>query len=407
MLSLVACAALPAANISVKSDSDQLIMPKLFVLGCGGIYGFHGLITRASVREKILTFPVVWLPIIFFLLFCVAPFSIMPLRSLASLTTYVAVFLMTVTALDNFGEKKTIELIQIGLVAFVAGSWIAYLAFPSVGLFAESTAHGYFYRMGGLGHPNVLGQIAAFTGIVSVVLFFESQTNRYRNGIFAMLALGALVNCYSRTSIFAFLVSVFVAYRQRFLRRKYMFVYGICIAATLLAFLVAATQYDLISVFESKLSVFAKSEDTSEFTTATGRSDIWIHAIDLIRERIIFGYGASVQKYYFQDHSFHTHNMLLNIAFCGGITPLIAAMCMFFGRLVSLWQERDPLPTAIVVFVMINGIFEQILFTKLGAAPMILWTLVLVWPLLQSKSKSCNRTSNRISTRFLRMEAPC
>ena len=203
-------------------------------------------------------------------------------------------------------------------------------------------------------------------------------------------------------------LALFAAYRHTYLRKEFLAGFLLLSIVGLLSLLILSTQVDLGDKIVSKLELLSKSEGTEELTTATGRSEIWAFAITLIQERPVTGYGAATQKLYFEEFSYYTHNMLLNIAFSAGIFAGIAAILMILGRLRALMVDRHPLSDAIVVFILVNGLFENVIFSILAGLPTMLWILALAWPLLQDDPAVGQMSQSKVEpekfSRCLRLE---
>ncbi len=413
-LLICGCSFLNLANVLVDKDEvglDFQVLAKLGLIGMGGLYGLHGILTRPRARSLLLSFPVAWLLIIAGFYFLAVPFSVSPRNSLVSTCSIIAVILLTVTALDHLGVMKTVKAMFAGMALFIVGSWFFYFAFPEIGVLAEPIPGGEFvYRMSGLAHANTLGQYSALTVVLCVILFFSYKQRSMLIVVIGVLAFGALLGSWSRTSIMACGLALIVGYRHIYLRKEFLGMYMLAAALLLLSVLVMSTQVDLGEKIASKMELLSKSDDAEELTTATGRSVIWAHAIYLLQDQPVTGYGAATQKIHFEDHSLYTHNMILNIAFSAGIFAGIAAVLMILGRLRSLFFNRHPLADAIVVFIIINGLFENVIFSILAGLPTMLWVLALAWPLLLDdpavrELDRSDRQPGDTRTRFLRLES--
>ena len=406
------CAFLNLANVlpdKAEVGIDAQVLAKLGIIGLGSLYGLFGMLTRPKARQMLLSFPVVWILVIVGFYIAAVPFSQSPKISLASTCSIIGILLMMVTALDHLGVMKTIQAIFAGTSVFIIISWFLYLFVPEIGVMAEAITEGQFiYRMGGLAHANTLGQYAGLTFVLSIILFFSYKKKSLFILLIGILALGALVNSYSRTSLMACLIGIVVGYRHIYLKREYLGGYLLAGTLVVLSLLVMGTQMDLGEKLGSKLQLLSKSDDAEELTTATGRSEIWAHAVYLLQFRPVTGYGAATQKYYFEDHSLYTHNMVLNIAFSAGIFAGIAGVLMILGRLRSVFYNQHPLSDTLIVFMFINGLFENVIFSILAGLPTMLWIMVLAWPLLQDDEAVVSlRRTKKIdsSSGLLRLEA--
>jgi O-antigen ligase len=387
-LCVCGCSFLNLANFLTEKEDvglDFQVLIKLGFIGAGGLYGLHGLLTRKRVWTLLTSFPVAWIPIICVLYLFSAACSEFTTNSLVSTCSIVAVVLMTVTALVHLGVYRCLQAMFTGMGLFIFFSWLTFLFVPSVGVFAEPIAGGQFtIRMSGLAHPNTLGQYAGLTVIVSTIFVCSYKVRHPLIFLIALLAVGALVGSLSRTSLVACVGSLLIGYRHIYFRQKYLLLYISAATIALLAVLVLSTQIDLEAKIADKLSLLSKSGDADELTTATGRSEIWAHGLQLLAKQPLTGYGAATQKYYFAEHSLYTHNMLLNIAFSAGAFAGIAAFFMIAGRLRALFFNRHPLADSITVFIIVNGLFENVIFSILCGLPTILWVVALCWPLLSS-----------------------
>ena len=385
---ILICAFLNLANVQVDKEVvaiDAQVIAKLFFIGLGGLYGAWGLFSDQRVRQLLFSFPVMWMVIIIGFFFAAVPTSITPLPSLVSAGAMAAILLLTVTALVQLGVMPVLKSLFYGMSLFIVFSWIVYIVWPEVGILKEPLPEGEFaYRMSGLAHANTLGQYAGLTVLLGVVLMFTYKQRGLLFPCIVLMAIAALVNSYSRTSLAATVLALLVGYRYMYFRPKYWPLYVGTMCLGLLAIMILSTQMDLGQAIEDKMSIVSKSGDAEELTSATGRSDIWAYAIRLIQLKPLTGYGAATSKYFLAEYSQYTHNLLLNIAFSTGVIGGMAGLFMMLGRLRALFtMQRRPLHDAIVVFIFINGLFENVICSILAGMPTMMWVLILCWPLLR------------------------
>ena len=405
------CAFLNLVNVVDKEEVglDPQVLAKLGMLGVSGLYGVHGVLTRPRVRKILMSFPVAWILILVLFYFIAVPFSPSARNALVSSCSIIAILFMMVTALDHLGVIKVVQAMFCGMGFFVFGSWIAYFVFPEIGVLKEAITNGEFaYRMSGLAHANTLGQYSGLTFVLAVILGFSYKKRNIFIFAVGILALGALFSSFSRTSLMACGLSLLVGYRHIYLKKKLIPTYLFIGVAGLLCLLVLSTQMDLGEKIASKLQLLSKSDDTEELTTATGRLDIWAHAIRLIQERPATGYGAATQASYFQEFSLYTHNLLLNITFSAGIFAGITGLLMLLGRLRAMIYYGHPLADTIIAFIVINGLFENVIFSTLAGLPTMLLVLALAWPLLADDPSVAFLSRSEIKpsepSRYIRLE---
>ncbi len=375
------------ANLSADKDTvglDLQVLVKLMGIGVAGLYGAYGFCTDRRVRDVLQSFPVFWMVIIITLYFVAALFSITKVISLVSAVSMVAVLLMTVTALTQIGIMPVLNAIFAGMAFFNIFSWIVYFVWPDVGVLAEPLPEGKFaYRMSGLAHPNTLGQYTGLTVVLGTIMYVTYQKRSLLRTGLIFVAAAALVNSLSRTSLVATVFALAVAYRHVVLKREYLATYVIALLFATLGIMLISTQVDIGAKIEEKMTLVSKSGDADELTTATGRAEIWAYTIKLIKKRPLLGYGAATSKHFLADYSQYTHNMVLNVAFSTGIVGGFAMLMMILGRIRAIMTVSHPLADGILVFIIINGLFENVMFSILCGMPTIVWIMSLSWPLLK------------------------
>lgn len=375
------------ANLSVDKENvgiDGQVLVKLMGIGAAGLYGMYGFFTDRRVRDIVQTFPTFWMVIVIAMYFVAACFSITKMISFASAIAMVAVLLLTITALVQIGIMPVLNSIFAGMACFNVLSWVVYFVWPEVGILAEPLPEGKFaYRMSGLAHANTLGQFTGLTIVLGTVMYVTYQKRSLLRLSLILVAAGALVNSLSRTSLVATVIALAMAYRHVFLKREYFQRYVVLCFFGLLGILVLSTQVDIAQEIEKKMTLVSKSGDADELTSATGRAQIWAYTIRLIELRPITGYGAATSKYFLSDYSFYTHNLLLNVAFSTGIIGGAVMLVIVLGRLRAIVTYHHPLADGIIVFIFINGIFENVILSILCGMPTMLWFIALAWPSLK------------------------
>jgi O-antigen ligase len=380
------CSFLNLANVMVDKDDvslDVQVLLKLGVVGLSGLYGGWGAVSDARVRKVLVSFPVAWMVILVFFFFVAAPFSISPLASSVSAIAVCTAVLLTVTVLVQEGVFATMKSVFYGMSLFIVCSWLAYFLWPSVGIMAEPITDGQFtIRMAGIAHPNTLGQYSGITVVFGIILMCTFKRHSWFVLLTILLAVCALAGSMSRTSTMATACALLACYRHVFFKREYFYFYICGVFFGLLGILILATQVDLGAAIADKLTLVSKSGDAEELTSATGRSDIWAYAMHLLSYRPITGYGAATSKFYLHDYSMYTHNLILNVAFSTGYIGGLAAVCMVLGRIRSMFKVHHVLADGIIVFIVVNGFFENVIFSTISGMPTIVWVVALAWPLL-------------------------
>jgi len=179
-------------------------------------------------------------------------------------------------------------------------------------------------------------------------------------------------------------MAIAVIFRSHIFHRRYAMTAIVCGVAGIALLIVATMVFDIESKVGSKLGLLSKSGDTAELTSATGRTEIWAEVISLVSERPLVGYGAATSKYLLKDYSLHTHNLVLNIALSTGVLGGIFALWMCLERVFRLFITRHPIADALGVFVVVNGLFENVIFSILCGLPTIVWIIALALPTIDA-----------------------
>ncbi|MEM7785963.1 MAG: hypothetical protein AAF623_21620, partial [Planctomycetota bacterium] len=77
------------------------------------------------------------------------------------------------------------------------------------------------------------------------------------------------------------------------------------------------------------------------------------------------------------DYSLYTHNMILNVMLSGGVIAGLMAIAMVIGRIKDLLFHPSQIADSIAVFIIINGLTENVMFSILCGMPTLVWTFTL------------------------------
>ncbi len=361
-------------------ELDSQVLAKLGIIGMAAVYSVIGVLTEPKVRKVLLSFPGLWLTLILVFYVASCTTAVNPTFAIASTGTLAVVIVTTVTACIQVGLLPVLTAIFYGMSVFVCASWFAYFAVPAVGVYQEATSGGRFAeRMAGVAHPNTLGQFSGLTIVLGTFLFTKYNFRSvFRVGIL-ILAGVALIMSFSRTSLGAAVIALLFGFRSNLLKRKFALPYLALAVAGVAALIVIGNTTDFDSAISEKLASFSKSGDASEIYTATGRSEIWAYAIELISKSPVTGYGPSSSKELMQEYSRYTHNLVLNVALSTGVVGGACALLMVLSRLSLIFWRRNTLADTLVVFLIVNGLFENMMFSILAGMPTVVWVVALTW----------------------------
>jgi len=214
------------------------------------------------------------------------------------------------------------------------------------------------------------------------LMYRDEKTFSWVRAIVIFAAAAALLGSLSRTSLMASVFAVMAIFRTHIFQRRFAMLAIVCGMLGVVALMFMSMFIDIESKVSKKLGVLSKSGDAAELTSATGRTEIWGETMVLVAKRPAVGYGAATSKELLKDYSLHTHNLVLNVALSTGVFGGILCLWMCLDRLFKLFLVRHPIADALVVFVLVNGLFENVIFSILCGLPTMIWIIALALPSL-------------------------
>ena len=370
--------ALDSEKDVVKLDV-QVYLKLAIVAGCG-LYGGFGFLSDPRIQRIAFSLPVAFVLVLCGMCALASVFAFEPINAMVSSVSILCIYLMALTVSVSSGRVFAMKTIFWATGLFVFASWVIYFVAPGIGVMQEAIDGGEFVsRMSGLSHPNTLGQCAGICCLLGFCLY----RNHEHRGILVLcvmlLAAAALVNSYSRSSMLATGFGLLAIYRHQMLNRSNLGKWWFVIVVLIAGLMVLSTQVDIAQTLREKSAVLSKSGDAEELATATGRSAIWAKTIELIGKRPLLGYGLTSSKNLLDDYSLYTHNLWLNVGLSCGLGGLLIAVLMFAWRFRMLFTFYSPLADAVFVFIVVNGLFENVIFSNLCGLPTICLVLTLSW----------------------------
>jgi O-antigen ligase len=287
------------------------------------------------------------------------------------------------------------------ILAFILVSWGLYLFKPSIGVFLEPITNGQMLaRMAGPAHPNTLGQFSAIAIVITCLVFFPTRIRLGNKRLWLALLLiavsaFALYFSLSRSSMIACAITLgFVFWRELFrptIVKASLIVAGAAVALVLFAIVMIGSDRLFGDHLAERLS---KSGDPTELTSLTGRSIIWTEAIRQLSDRPLLGFGLTSSKSLLKEFTFYTHNATLNVAFSAGVITafFFVVLCLYQIRLMFYRPNRWA--DAIMMFVLLNGLTENVIFENFASAPTALFALCVIWRHVESPTSASPRTAS-------------
>lgn len=229
---------------------------------------------------------------------------------------------------------------------------------------------GLTVRLWGVGSsPNSIGPLAV---VALLVGYMQPYTKKWLNWLCVGATLAVLVLAQSKTVWFSGLVLLPVLAWYRVDRRKQ----GLS-PYLVLALIAIASAGLLFILISDPISVWQKIENTklgSQLTTLTGRSQIWVVAVNEWLNNPLFGYGPNIwgPAYRLQigmQFAFSAHNQFLqSLSAAGalGLLSLIAYLWLLGRYALHVALETKGVSVALLLLVLVRSATE---------APLALGTL--------------------------------
>ena len=376
-------------NDHIKLAGGLELLLRLVATGAGGLLGAYGLLFVPKIRLAFLSFPGVWVIGILFFVLVGTVFS--PYRSYAfpHLLALSAIVLFAPFAFHILGTRRFINIVLATMTLSLVASWFLYLFMPDYGVMIEHTSNTEtVQRMGGTSHPNVLSGIVVLMVVILAYLWFEGKRSWEFCLPLLLLCIATLIFTGTRVAVVAAIFSILIVYRRFWLRTDILPITAALGVAILLGALVVFSSDGTNPITSSLVGSTTRSGNVEEITSVTGRSDIWTFVIDSIQKRPLLGYGPGTAKIYLEKKGLllHTHNVVLAIAFAGGVFAGAFAFMMFVQQLLVSIGGKYRLAALISFVIILNSLTEVPIFDYIPGTPTVVWLAAIFWPILDDGS---------------------
>ena len=356
-------------SISLDSVIRFLVSGTLFGLGMLSFRRWGGVFFRA---DNVILIPLLLLigASCFY-----SPSFVYSMRSALTLLFVIGFYFAANEVLGPRILLRTI-IYAIGFICF--GSICAYFVVPEIGRGSEWDEMNMKVegtRMSGItGAPNFMGFIAAIG--VALAFFYRGINNgKWGYSIIAasVISLAALFMSDSRGSLLALVCGVGLAQLTRPSLPRVIILLSICVTAAAIYFWV-----DINAV----LSNFSRSGNAGD--VATGRTEIWAVAKDLIAQKPFWGWGyASPAKLLpaFQGQvgflTTHCHNMYYQILTSLGGIGFFIFFALLAAKYITAFYKHDSFKMALVYMILLHGMVEPSVLQGVANMDTIVFVLIL------------------------------
>ena len=296
----------------------------------------------------------------------------------------LAYMLLSVTCVVLFGLKATVLDATIALWVFVLLSWVLRIVSPEMTMAIEYlSAEEQLMRFGGLGHPNLLGAMSCMAMLLLLVAARDGWVNRLWLLPAIPLFLATMIESKSRTPLVAMAVTIVWMLIPLLRRRSGYLLLSLAVGSGLLSMAALEMSYGIDRAVDWFALKVTKTGHLEELTSATGRTEIWLQAIDLIKRSPLTGYGGGTSNQIMVEHSGHAHNFVLETALLFGI-PAACLLCLLLAiNLGDAFRKQAPFVSEFIVFLCILGLVESPLFGLVPDPAMCVWMACLYGPIAQ------------------------
>ena len=390
------------ADYELGFSTDWQTLLRLALCGACGIYGlFHNRQSLGVLSH----FPVIWLTLFGVWALLTIPMGIAPLYSLASVASLACVIVFVPAVLSVLGGRRVVYTVTIAMVSFVAVSWLLYFLVPKLGRSPFEMPDGsIIYRLGG--DAQQLGFQATW-GVGLLLILGFSRIERWQRLILPLALCGLTIPLtQSRTAMLACLAVVMVIVARQFSTR--LLLSFACLVGVVGGLFLMAQGGDLSIASADRLAAkVSRSGKPDEIYNLTGRTEIWDNASRAIGDSPVLGWGYGAARQIMSSDKYarstefqtvHAHNLWLNITLCSGLIGLTLMAAMTLGLGYRALTQPNPIPDMILVFVLVAGITEPVLFGPMPRAHTVLWVLALCWrPMNATLEKPSPALANPVS----------
>jgi len=225
-----------------------------------------------------------------------------------------------------------------------------------------------FYRLFTHLNANGIGEIAAMTFALSYYAVFQNKRNKikYFMIIMAFVSVIVVLATRSRTSLTMILVSYLFI-------NTYWKNYKILIFTFIILLLLFIKEYDTLKI------IFRMSDSgMKNISNLTGRTEIWAHALGIIKENFLFGVGPNNAYAMVDGHKSNFHNAYIQILVTSGLVsflPILGILILSFRNFI--FSKNIFIIKIIFITGLLGSLAENHLFNFGSPANLLLLISIL------------------------------
>jgi exopolysaccharide production protein ExoQ len=370
----------PTDNALFKADWQSMLR---FLLWMGA--GMIGFAHMPALRQLLARPACAWWLAYMVVAMTSCIYSPTPAYSFGYTVGLLCLFLFAFTLTTRISEGQLLWTLLLTLTVFNIGGWIAFFAFPDIGV-SQGDAETKLLlgaRMCGLaGQATLLGVVCAIAVGAAFVLWYTRRAGPVVSLILGGFAFVTLLQSNTRTLEISTVVGIGLILASRSAWR--MALGALTVSITLLLLPMLPHVLNLLGRLFSR-----SSDDPSELTSLTGRTQIWDYSWRLIEQSPFLGYGYNSGKTVLASHIGFgwgdfvvdgAHNLWLQNLLSDGLVgtlPLVIVLGYLAYRMI---KRPIPIVCYMIVTVFISGMTDA---DSIGGTPTlmtIMFFVASVWP---------------------------
>lgn len=355
------------------SDLRKLVIVGLAYLLAGGLAVFNW---RASVAF-LSTSKLLVLFLSYALLSC--SWSAVPLKVVINFTHYVGMTLCALVLVIRFYDRPA----KILGVVSTAATLSAAISLAAIFLLPAESRHWYTGRWQGLaGNPNTLGVLCAVAVWANVSLLMVKRRILALESFYIIVVVAALLGSRSMTSVMLSVGIIALLIGLRFIKSDSPAVR----VGKLMAAGAAVTSGLLViySLYPNVFTVGGALGAIGKDTTFTGRTELWMVALNAIQERLAFGWSfdsnISAFSYLGLEETGQFHNGYIDLLVRGGTVSgvlLLVLGATVAGRYLRAGASRY-VEAAVFLTVFLAICVHNLTEASFAREGHVLWLLFMV-----------------------------
>ncbi len=321
--------------------------------------------------------PLLWITLLAWLIVS-SSYAADPVQSFVAASSALGGFLFLWSFCELYGRQSLVRVMTATCLVLSIGSIVIYFTNPSLGRLSDWNAAGQYEittRLQGLfGNPNGAGGSAAPSFLLALLLQRRRGAGIGHGVMLCVFAIVAILSN-NRMALIASagcLASIYICQRNFGFRAIVVLLVG------------TVTTLAVYALGEVLFTGIARSGNSDEVLSLTGRTEIWRVALKLWSDQPILGLGYGSSPFALSESPDlfgavgNTHNTYLEVLFSSGVLGLGLLITSLAITLRRAFARRRFSELGIVVFFLIYGLTEAVIFSVAGLTMLLFFSSVIL-----------------------------